>query len=61
MAELTPEHRQEICQDYEEWSGGNPPDSEFEINSYVEYVLSADQDADAVRAWLLTQLGEWTD
>lgn len=49
-----------VRQDFEAWSGGFPPESPEQVAIYVTYALSKDLLAEAVRDWLLTQIGEWT-
>jgi hypothetical protein len=58
-AELTEVERQRVREDFQAWSGGFPPDSEEQVEVYVEYALPSDLDAEAVRHGLRTQVGAW--
>ena len=59
--EPTQDQKQAIKDDYEEWTRGFAPADENEIDVYVTYARDPKHDPDSLRAWLLTQVGEWTE
>lgn len=48
--------RQELIEDFLQWSGGFPPESEHQITVYIDYALQADfhpnQARDALFHWM---------
>lgn len=47
-----------IKADFEEWSGGFPPESYYQITVYVENTMPADADEAAVRKFILQWMND---
>src|SRR5256885_1726440 len=52
--------KSKLRKDFEDWSGGFPPESKEQISVYVENALDVDTNPDQARSWLLTQIGGWS-
>ncbi len=52
--------KSKLRKDFEDWSGGLPPEGKDQITVYLENALPAEINPDQARNWLLTQTGGWT-
>jgi hypothetical protein len=49
---LTNGQLQELQEDFIQWSGGYPPESDEQITVYIDYAQPADLDSEKVRQFL---------